>query len=197
MKINAKLNGVNHKLHSVPYPWMRQPFIVFGRPDTVKSMSTWSHKELCLSAVTWSPKLKSRKLESISNMFRRRRDTPSGIRFKHSLCGRRGVLGALALRVGDLQVCGAQDSARPLAACIAILSAAIWGHMARQLQSVLLLRCVCAAVAGRKHGSQHGALRLKDHAAGAPPRNLAGALNPHQGAGQEKILKLFALCAAD
>ena len=34
MKINAKLNGVNHRLHSVPYTWMRQPFIVFGKPDT-------------------------------------------------------------------------------------------------------------------------------------------------------------------
>ena len=41
MKINAKLSGVNHRLHSVPYAWMRQPFIVFGKPDTVDSVSMW------------------------------------------------------------------------------------------------------------------------------------------------------------
>ena len=46
MKINAKLNGVNHKLHSVPYSWMRQPFIVFGEPDTVESVSTEWLREL-------------------------------------------------------------------------------------------------------------------------------------------------------
>ena len=41
MKINAKLNGVNHRLNTVPYAWMRQPFIVFGKPDTVDSASMW------------------------------------------------------------------------------------------------------------------------------------------------------------
>ena len=48
MKINAKLNGINHSLHSVPYAWMRQPFIVFGKPDIIASVSTrlWPRKLL-------------------------------------------------------------------------------------------------------------------------------------------------------
>ena len=30
MKINAKINGINHKLSSPPFGWMKQPYIVIG-----------------------------------------------------------------------------------------------------------------------------------------------------------------------
>ena len=30
MKINAKINGINHKLSAPPFPWMKQPYIVIG-----------------------------------------------------------------------------------------------------------------------------------------------------------------------
>ncbi len=35
MKINAKINGINHKLSAPPFPWMKQPYIVIG----MKSLS--------------------------------------------------------------------------------------------------------------------------------------------------------------
>ena len=30
MKINAKINGINHQLRAPPYDWMKQPYIVIG-----------------------------------------------------------------------------------------------------------------------------------------------------------------------
>ena len=30
MKINAKINGINHKLSAPPFAWMTQPYIVIG-----------------------------------------------------------------------------------------------------------------------------------------------------------------------
>lgn len=30
MKINAKINGINHKLSAPPFAWMKKPWIVIG-----------------------------------------------------------------------------------------------------------------------------------------------------------------------
>ena len=45
MKINAKINGVNHKLSAAPYEWMKQPYIVIGEQSPLPCTSEISMPE--------------------------------------------------------------------------------------------------------------------------------------------------------
>ena len=39
MKVNTKINGINHKLSAPPFAWMKKPYIVIGTqsPSSLKT----------------------------------------------------------------------------------------------------------------------------------------------------------------
>lgn len=44
MKINAKINGINHKLQAAPFGWMNEPYIVIGKNVCTKQAIEFTDK---------------------------------------------------------------------------------------------------------------------------------------------------------
>ncbi len=53
MKINAKLGGVNHVLHSVPFGWLKDA-IVIGMINPPPAQSDCTFNVIDMSVVSWS-----------------------------------------------------------------------------------------------------------------------------------------------